>query len=150
MDERYYQLLMEDFFLQTGIKPTQKRDTSCAVSVDDLGILLIANQPSGWVTLFLKIGDRPAYASEQWLRRILIENARLDKAIPKSSLGVIENVLVQWTQLPLEYLSVQILRQWVERFLEAAKKARNLLIINWKENKDSINPPVNMAEWQRI
>lgn len=130
MDERYYTLLMNDYFLQTDISSSQKKNSPYAISMEGFGVLLVAYQPSGWVTLFLKVGERPKCAGEQWFHKVLTENARLDKIMVKSSLGTIENTLVQWAQRPLEHLSVQTLRQWVEQFLGTAKTNRNHLIIN--------------------
>lgn len=151
MDEHCYSLLMDDFFRYTGITPPQKRKSAYAVPMGICGVLLIAHQPPGWITLFVKIEEKPAHAGEQWFRDVLAENARLNKITLKPSLGIIENTLVQWAQLPLGHLDVQMLRRWVEHFLETAKTVRSTLIINWNGMEESaIAPPEDMATWRRV
>lgn len=134
MSSQYFQQLMEDFFKQLGIDSYEPSEYTYVLTSPDFGEIVIAEQPVQWVTLLTQIGEKPFESSSLWYQSTLIENSLLDKTTPKPSLGLIGEVLIQRTQLPLEYLTLQILSQWVEFFLEVATENRKRFIIDWKEN----------------
>lgn len=134
MSSKYFQQIMEDFFKELGIESHEQLELTYVLTADNFGEIIIAEQPTQWVILLAQIGEKPFDSSILWYKDILIENSLLDKATPKPSLGLIGETLIQKAQLPLEYLTLQLLKQWVEFFLQIAIENQKKFILNWKEN----------------
>lgn len=134
MSSQYFQQIMEDFFKELGIESYKQPELTYVLTGQDFGEIIIAEQPTQWVTLLAQIGEKPFDSSILWYQDILIENSLLDKATPKPSLGLIGKTLIQNAQLPLEYLTLQLLKQWIEFFLKIAVENQKRFIVNWKEN----------------
>ncbi|AGC50084.1 CesT family type III secretion system chaperone [Lawsonia intracellularis] len=134
MSSQYFQQIMEDFFKELGIESYKQPELTYVLTAQDFGEIIIAEQPTQWVTLLAQIGEKPFDSSILWYQDILIENSLLDKATPKPSLGLIGKTLIQNAQLPLEYLTLQLLKQWIEFFLKIAVENQKRFIVNWKEN----------------
>lgn len=134
MSSQYFQQIMEDFFKELGIESNEQLELAYVLTADGFGEIIIAEQPIQWVILLAQIGEKPFNSSILWYQDILIENSLLDKATPKPSLGLIGETLIQKVQLPLEYLTLQLLKQWVEFFLQIAVENQKRFILNWKEN----------------
>ncbi|RBN34869.1 hypothetical protein DR192_00600 [Lawsonia intracellularis] len=134
MSSQYFQQIMEDFFKELGIESYKQPELTYVLTAQDFGEIIIAEQPTQWVTLLAQIGKKPFDSSILWYQDILIENSLLDKATPKPSLGLIGKTLIQNAQLPLEYLTLQLLKQWIEFFLKIAVENQKRFIVNWKEN----------------
>lgn len=134
MSSQYFQQIMEDFFKELGIESYKQPELTYVLTAQDFGEIIIAEQPTQWVTLLAQIGEKPFDSSILWYQDILIENSLLDKATPKPTLGLIGKTLIQNAQLPLEYLTLQLLKQWIEFFLKIAVENQKRFIVNWKEN----------------
>lgn len=134
MSSQYFQQIMEDFFKELGIESHEQLELAYVLTADGFGEIIIAEQSTQWVILLAQIGEKPFNSSILWYQDILIENSLLDKATPKPSLGLIGETLIQKAQLPLEYLTLQLLKQWVEFFLQVAVENQKRFILNWKEN----------------
>ncbi|UYH52385.1 hypothetical protein [Lawsonia intracellularis] len=102
MSSQYFQQIMEDFFKELGIESYKQPELTYVLTAQDFGEIIIAEQPTQWVTLLAQIGEKPFDSSILWYQDILIENSLLDKATPKPSLGLIGKTLIQNAQLPLE------------------------------------------------
>jgi hypothetical protein len=74
---------------------------------------------------------------------------QLDKATPKPALGIVGDMLIQKAQLPLEYLTLSLLEEWINLFVETAGEYRSRFIVNWGNLKSDGTKQVD-GDWLKI
>lgn len=146
-----FQLLMKNFFLNEGLEPALENGIpACVLTCEGAGEVLARESPKGWFTLAMEIGIRPEGAGENWYYDTLTENLQFDRGTPSPTLGIIGNVLIQKSQLPLEYLNVELLTEWLDAFVEAGVSARERLINSRNEQDATQQTPATNTDWLKI
>ena len=83
--------------------------------------LLLGHEPSGWLSLVAALGGVPEQADAEWYERLLVENSIMGETAPQPTLAVQAGQVLMRAQLPLEYLTADTLKSWVENFLDQAQ-----------------------------
>ena len=121
MSQQWFQNLMNEFFRSLGLNELPPALPVHVLSVDDTMELLLGHEPSGWLSLVAALGGVPEQADAEWYERLLVENSIMGETAPQPTLAVQAGQVLMRAQLPLEYLTADTLKAWVENFLDQAQ-----------------------------
>lgn len=121
MSQQWFQNLMNEFFRSLGLNelatgPAGPRSFGGRHHGTFAGARTI-----GWLSLVAALGGVPEQADAEWYERLLVENSIMGETAPQPTLAVQAGQVLMRAQLPLEYLTADTLKSWVENFLDQAQ-----------------------------